>query len=88
MEISSNHCDTTAYASQALAAASKTVETMKIVHNFHSYFLLVGDINSKGIVLMCFCKQAIAFPPTLKPCLLFSPDFSRAHASVTLCKLP
>ncbi|OAP00069.1 hypothetical protein AXX17_AT4G00650 [Arabidopsis thaliana] len=73
---------------QALAAASKTVETMKIVHNFHSYFLLVGDINSKGIVLMCFCKQAIAFPPTLKPCLLFSPDFSRAHASVTLCKLP
>ncbi|CAA0392786.1 unnamed protein product [Arabidopsis thaliana] len=30
---------------QALAAASKTVETMKIVHNFHSYFLLVGDIN-------------------------------------------
>jgi len=33
---------------QALAAASKTVETMKIVHNFHCYFLLVGDINSKG----------------------------------------
>ncbi|AEE81893.2 Acyl-CoA thioesterase family protein [Arabidopsis thaliana] len=30
---------------QALAAASKTVETMKIVHNFHCYFLLVGDIN-------------------------------------------
>jgi acyl-coenzyme A thioesterase 1/2/4 len=48
MEIYSNHCDTTVYASQALAAASKTVETMKIVHNFHCYFLLVGDINSKG----------------------------------------
>ncbi|XP_010427111.1 PREDICTED: uncharacterized protein LOC104712013 isoform X1 [Camelina sativa] len=30
---------------QALAAASKTVETMKIVHNFHSYFLRVGDID-------------------------------------------
>ncbi|KAG7553451.1 Acyl-CoA thioesterase [Arabidopsis thaliana x Arabidopsis arenosa] len=30
---------------QALAAASKTVENMKIVHNLHSYFLLVGEIN-------------------------------------------
>lgn len=66
MEITSNHCDTTAYTSQALAAASKTVETMKIVHNLHSYFLLVGEINSKGIDLMCFCKQAIAFPLYLK----------------------
>ncbi|XP_024009896.1 uncharacterized protein LOC18015229 isoform X2 [Eutrema salsugineum] len=30
---------------QALAAASNTVESMKIVHNLHSYFLLVGDLN-------------------------------------------
>uniref|UniRef100_M4EWQ5 acyl-CoA hydrolase n=1 Tax=Brassica campestris TaxID=3711 RepID=M4EWQ5_BRACM len=30
---------------QALAAASKTVDFRKIVHSFHSYFLLVGDID-------------------------------------------
>lgn len=62
MKITSNHCDTTAYTSQALAAASKTVEFMKILHNLHSYFLLVGDLNSKDIISMCFCNQAIAFP--------------------------
>ncbi|CAH2069155.1 unnamed protein product [Thlaspi arvense] len=33
------------FVGQALAAASKTVEFMKIVHNLHSYFLLVGDLN-------------------------------------------
>ena len=35
---------------QALAAASKTVDCLKIVHSLHAYFLLVGDFNSK-----CFC---------------------------------
>ncbi|GKU88156.1 hypothetical protein SLEP1_g2455 [Rubroshorea leprosula] len=29
----------------ALAAASKTVDCLKIVHSLHSYFLLVGDFN-------------------------------------------
>lgn len=32
---------------QALAAASKTVDCLKIVHSLHAYFLLVGDFNSK-----------------------------------------
>ncbi|KAL9435104.1 hypothetical protein AB3S75_021379 [Citrus x aurantiifolia] len=30
---------------QALAAASKTVDCLKIVHSLHCYFLLVGDFN-------------------------------------------
>ncbi|XP_039063666.1 acyl-CoA thioesterase 2-like isoform X2 [Hibiscus syriacus] len=30
---------------QALAAASKTVDSLKIVHSLHSYFLMVGDFN-------------------------------------------
>ncbi|CAA7017363.1 unnamed protein product [Microthlaspi erraticum] len=30
---------------QALAAASKTVESTKTVHNLHSYFLRVGDLD-------------------------------------------
>ncbi|KAF8413171.1 hypothetical protein HHK36_001147 [Tetracentron sinense] len=34
---------------QALAAASKTVDCLKLVHSLHSYFLLVGDLNSKYI---------------------------------------
>lgn len=34
---------------QALAAASKTVDFRKIVHSFHSYFLLVGDIDSMNL---------------------------------------
>ncbi|KFK30630.1 hypothetical protein AALP_AA6G006800 [Arabis alpina] len=33
------------FVGQALAAASKTVEFEKIVHNLHSYFLLVGDLD-------------------------------------------
>ncbi|TXG62839.1 hypothetical protein EZV62_009833 [Acer yangbiense] len=36
---------------QALAAASKTVDYLKVVHSLHSYFLLVGDFNSKYIFL-------------------------------------
>ncbi|KAG8477424.1 hypothetical protein CXB51_030985 [Gossypium anomalum] len=30
---------------KALAAASKTVDSLKIVHSLHSYFLMVGDFN-------------------------------------------
>ncbi|KAK9076411.1 hypothetical protein SSX86_004745 [Deinandra increscens subsp. villosa] len=30
---------------QALAAASKTVDSLKIVHSLHAYFLLVGDLD-------------------------------------------
>ncbi|CAI9101828.1 OLC1v1039244C2 [Oldenlandia corymbosa var. corymbosa] len=30
---------------QALAAASKTVDCLKIVHSLHAYFLLVGDVD-------------------------------------------
>ncbi|KAL0846066.1 hypothetical protein Bca101_019312 [Brassica carinata] len=33
------------FVGQALAAATNTVESTKIVHNLHSYFLLVGDIT-------------------------------------------
>ncbi|CAN1308751.1 Acyl-CoA hydrolase 2 [Linum perenne] len=33
------------FVGQALAAASKTVDCLKIVHSLHSYFLLVGDFN-------------------------------------------
>ncbi|KAL0712354.1 hypothetical protein Bca4012_019332 [Brassica carinata] len=33
------------FVAQALAAASKTVEFMKLVHSLHAYFLLAGDIN-------------------------------------------
>lgn len=51
-EMTSTHCDTIAYTSQALAAATNTVESTKIVHNLHSYFLLVGDITSKDTISM------------------------------------
>ncbi|KAD2054439.1 hypothetical protein E3N88_41936 [Mikania micrantha] len=30
---------------QALAAASKTVDSLKIVHSLHAYFLLIGDLE-------------------------------------------
>lgn len=35
-----------AYDMQALAAASKTVDCLKLVHSLHAYFLLVGDFDS------------------------------------------
>jgi len=39
---------------QALAAASKTVDFLKVVHSLHAYFLLVGDFDSKYIsVTLC-----------------------------------
>ncbi|CAN7042067.1 unnamed protein product [Brassica rapa subsp. trilocularis] len=39
------------FVAQGLAAASKTVEFMKLVHSLHAYFLLSGDINSKDFNL-------------------------------------
>lgn len=32
---------------QAAAAASKTVDCLKVIHSLHVYFLLVGDLISK-----------------------------------------
>ena len=34
---------------QAVAAASKTVDCLKVVHSLHAYFLLTGDVDSKYI---------------------------------------
>ena len=34
---------------QALAAASKTVDCLKMVHSLHAIFLVAGDINSKAL---------------------------------------
>lgn len=45
--ISSNAYCNCFFTSQALAAASKTVDCLKIVHSLHAYFLLVGDFDSK-----------------------------------------
>lgn len=36
---------------QALAAASKTVDCLKVVHSMHCYFLQVGDFDCKCILL-------------------------------------
>ena len=33
---------------QALAAASKTVDCLKLVHSLHAIFLIAGDNNSKN----------------------------------------
>ncbi|XP_059634161.1 acyl-CoA hydrolase 2-like [Cornus florida] len=33
------------FIAQALAAASKTVDYLKVVHSLHAYFLLAGDLN-------------------------------------------
>ncbi|KAJ7951138.1 Acyl-CoA thioesterase family protein [Quillaja saponaria] len=33
------------FVGQALAAASKSVDCLKIVHSLHAYFLLIGDLN-------------------------------------------
>ncbi|KAB1207467.1 Acyl-coenzyme A thioesterase 8 [Morella rubra] len=35
---------------KALAAASKTVDCLKIVHSLHAYFLLVGDFDSRALL--------------------------------------
>lgn len=37
---------------QALAAASKTVDFLKVVHGLHAYFLIGGDFDSK-MMMMC-----------------------------------
>lgn len=34
---------------QALAAASRSVDCLKVVHSFHAYFILVGDLHSKHV---------------------------------------
>ncbi|KAH0970617.1 hypothetical protein GBA52_022773 [Prunus armeniaca] len=36
----------------ALAAATKTVDCLKLVHSLHAHFLLVGDFNSKYMSLI------------------------------------
>ncbi|KAJ6400563.1 hypothetical protein OIU84_016085, partial [Salix udensis] len=33
------------FVGQALAAASKTVDCLKLVHSLHAYFLLIGDLD-------------------------------------------
>ncbi|KAL8028211.1 hypothetical protein ABFX02_14G144000 [Erythranthe guttata] len=33
------------FVGQALAAASKTVDSLKIIHSLHAYFLLIGDLD-------------------------------------------
>lgn len=37
---------------QALAAASKTVHFLKILHSFHAHFLVAGEVNSKSIFVL------------------------------------
>ena len=42
---------------QALAAALKTVDCLKMVHSLHAFFLVAGDINSKALetyVISCY----------------------------------
>lgn len=34
---------------QALAAASKSVDFLKLAHSLHAYFLRIGDLNSKHV---------------------------------------
>ncbi|RYR15285.1 hypothetical protein Ahy_B04g072009 [Arachis hypogaea] len=43
---------------QALAAASKSVDCLKVVHSLHAYFLLVGDFN---IISLTSQKEEIGF---------------------------
>jgi acyl-CoA thioesterase len=43
---------------QALAAASKTVDCLKMVHSLHAIFLIAGDNNSKVLkTYVIFCHQ-------------------------------
>lgn len=58
--------------SQALAAASKTVDFRKIVHSFHSYFLLVGDIDSMNQPLIPLPPSKYAFFFSLNSHLIIS----------------
>ncbi|KAF2558557.1 hypothetical protein F2Q68_00012642 [Brassica cretica] len=57
---------------QALAAASKTVDFRKIVHSFHSYFLLVGDIDSMNQPLIPLPPSKYAFFFSLNSHLIIS----------------
>lgn len=38
---------------QALAAASKTVDGLKLAHSLHAYFIIAGDRNSKYFADPC-----------------------------------
>ncbi|KAK9202333.1 hypothetical protein WN944_017543 [Citrus x changshan-huyou] len=44
---------------QALAAASKTVDCLKIVHSLHCYFLLVGDLNTHFCFIIIVLDEKI-----------------------------
>ncbi|XP_076893283.1 acyl-CoA hydrolase 2-like [Bidens hawaiensis] len=46
---------------QALAAASKTVDSLKIVHSLHAYFLLVGDLEIKLCYTPCLDYGQLVF---------------------------
>ncbi|KAK9207371.1 hypothetical protein WN943_017656 [Citrus x changshan-huyou] len=46
---------------QALAAASKTVDCLKIVHSLHCYFLLVGDLNTIRWLVYYLSEAFFAF---------------------------
>ncbi|RWV87241.1 hypothetical protein BHE74_00001258 [Ensete ventricosum] len=44
---------------QALAAASKTVDCLKLVHSLHAMFILAGEnncmFNTFHVIYWCFC---------------------------------
>ena len=70
---------------QALAAASKTVDCLKVVHSLHAYFLLVGDFNSKCFYFLFMggmnsCCNYFADVPT---CMILHMIYV-GHASVNL----
>ncbi|KAH9732678.1 Cyclic nucleotide-binding domain-containing protein [Citrus sinensis] len=44
---------------EALAAASKTVDCLKIVHSLHCYFLLVGDLNTHFCFIIIVLDEKI-----------------------------
>jgi acyl-coenzyme A thioesterase 1/2/4 len=39
---------------QALVAASKSVDCLKLLHSMHAYFLRIGDLNSKHVKSLDF----------------------------------
>lgn len=46
---------------QALAAASKTVDCLKILHHLQAYFLLVGDYDSEYTELLWLVFKALFY---------------------------
>ncbi|CAA3026589.1 acyl- thioesterase 2-like [Olea europaea subsp. europaea] len=65
---------------QALAAASKTVDCLKIVHSLHAYFLLIGDLNRASTYLIC---RRGPRPPKIKKTEFFFLAAAPAHAGAT-----